>query len=317
MNEYPKISGIAGLEGREPVPVKAATGYRGGVRNHPKWKNRFHLLHATETDGWCDYHPAFSAFNYPGDVDGVDNKNPVKQKQYAQFQRRRILRGNLFHAYSSGCFLNHRKAYVLPDHQRPPGKRPTCIGNGELAIRYVDGGFKEIPCNGELCEFSQPMQDNKGRMVKYCGPFSKLLFRLRWQPSAETVDGQDVTTTNRMPSMMCSYASGGWGTARNMLGFIEQITSAAEQLGIRDPILFGLPFVMTFSEKTNAETRTRWPVISFSPECDLLEFFLNTRKQIEQLGTTPPEVPMLHTSDGSDAVLASDARELMMEVPRG
>ena len=309
--------GIDGLEGREPIPVKAATGFKGGPTAFPRWKNRFHLLYAEETDNWCDFHPAYTAFNMGYDVDGVDNKNPKQPKQIEQLKRRTMLRGNLFHAYASECHLKQRKAYVLPDHKRPPGRRPTCVGNGTVAIRFTDGEFKEIKCPGKHCMYveREKWKDNKGRYYVPCSPFVKLIFRLRFLDDVVTVDGERQSRPNPMPAMMCKFTSGGWDTAANLEGFFKQIERAAQRLGIENPILFGLPFVMTLYEKTKAETHSRWPVVKFTPECDLLEFFLKTQKQIAQLGTKPPEVPMIETHEGSDAVLASDARDLMLRVP--
>jgi len=245
-----KHDGIKELTGREPVACAITVGIKKGGNGYPIEKDRFHIVLPREADGVRAPHPAFAAFNT------------------APPDKRKVLRGVIMHATREECFEYHLRAQVLDKGH--PDKRPACQGDGVLATRWMGGdadNFQEIKCPGPLCEY----RINAGTKPVKCKPFARLLFRLSWP------DGNPLDTP------LAKYSTGAWSTTANLLGFFDYIEKTARQLGLKEYSLFGMPFVLTLQDQTKASTRTRFPVVTFSPSIDPASFFLAQRQNIAQL----------------------------------
>lgn len=244
--------GIEGVHGVEPVGAVLTIGQK-GPRGNPVDNDRFFLVVPTMgADGRREAHPEFAKFN---DM---------------QPERRQIVHGNLVHVEEADAWEYHLKAQVLPKPwQAHPDKRPSCIGDGERATRYHGktgpDDFREMDCPNDLCEFRQ------GTGAKPCKPWGRLYFRIRW-PYYEA-----------WPTPLVKWATGSWNSVRSVLGFFEHVRLQAEGLGLESYSLYGLPFSLTLSRKTKPSAKTSFPVVSMSPECDLIGFFLQQRTQIQEL----------------------------------
>lgn len=100
----------------------------------------------------------------------------------------------------------------------------------------------------------------------------RFLFRPRWR------DG------SQLPTPLTLLASHSWATAANWLGFFEYVEAQARQLGLEKHSLYGLPFVMTLAMKTKPSEKARFPVVSISPDGDLIAFFLAQRQDVQRIG---------------------------------
>jgi len=268
--------GIKGLEGREPVGVVLSLGIK-DARGVPVEKDRFHLVVPHEADGRRPHHAAFAPFNA------------------APPEKRQMIRGNLVHATEAECFDYRLRAQVsktlgLRAH---PNRRPVCEGDGVRAIRWTGDDpddFTEIDC---------PNKDCPARLVEpaECKPFARLLFRLRWP------DG------NPLPSMVCKFTTGGWNTAANLKGFFDQVRRTAQQIGLTDYTLFGLPFTLTLHQQTRPAARTRFPVVAISPDMDLIEFFARQQERIAQLQAAPA-VNLIEGPETDPAIEYEDVRQI-------
>ena len=83
------------------------------------------------------------------------------------------------------------------------------------------------------------------------------------------------------------YTTGSWNTAANLLGFFEYIENTARQLGLEEYSLFGFPFTMSLAYQTKASAKSRFPVVTISPEQDPVQFFSAQQEQIAQLQRGP------------------------------
>ena len=250
--------GIEGVEGVEPVGAVLTIGHKGD-RGNPTDTDRFFLVVPTMgPDQRRAEHPEFAAFNK------------------AKPEHRQTIHGNLVHADEADCWGYHLKAQVLPPPWKAhPDKRPSCIGDGVKATRYFgESGpedFREMECPNELCEFRQ------GNGAKPCKPFGRLYFRLRWK-------------TDNLPSPLVKWTTGSWNSVRSVLGFFDHVREQVQGLGLESYSLYGLPFSLTLSRKTKPSARAAFPVVSISPECDLVAFFLQQRQQLRELGAAEPKM---------------------------
>lgn len=239
--------GIKGLEGREPIGAAVTIGIKDKARGFPTQRDRWHIVNPREADGRRDYHPGFGSFNA------------------APAEKRKMLRGNLVHAQADECFEYQLKAQVLA--KAHPDRKPACVGDGIHAVRWEGpdpDDFMNIKCPNERCEF-RLMDPPK------CKPFARLLFRLRWQEGVH------------LPTPLVKYTTGAWNTTANLKGFFEHIERVARELGLKQYTLFGFPFILTLQEQTKASKRSRFPVVTISPEQDPVEFFMRQRANIAQL----------------------------------
>ncbi len=260
-------SGIAGLEGRDPIGVVLSIGRKkdGNEKGFPVERDRFHLVMPREENGVRPAHPAFAPFNN------------------APAEKRQVIRGNLVHPNRADCFEYYRRAQVL-DRRAHPDRRPCCEGDGKDATRWVGPGpddWAKIPCPNKLCPFAsgEPAQ---------CKPFSRLLFRLRWPEG------------NPLPCLLAKFTTGSWNSCANLIGFFDYIEETARQLGVADYKLFGFPFVLTLTQQTRPSQKTKFPVVTISPDdVDPIAFFTAQVQQRQALGAYHP-VALIDTTPEED-----------------
>lgn len=243
----------------------------GGVEQ----KDMFHLCtsraNGSGMKATSDPHPSFSGFNS------------------APPERRRELRGSLVHAtwtaperFGDGCAWSRFDAQKLPGHESPPGKQPTCSGDGAKARRWVGRGtaarFVEIACPGDACEFRQYRKDDRGNDVADCKRSSTLVFQLRWREEVG----------DRLPCSSAFIESGGpvslatmqwWGFYRDICAqwrrLLAEVGGATPcPLGkatghgrtcplcqgdgaTDEPNLYGMPIRLSLQQRTSAARQAR------------------------------------------------------------
>lgn len=286
-------SGIAGLVPREPIGAAVTIGVK-GPSGAPTERDRFHVVEVNpDANDRRPHHRAFAFFN------GLPP------------EKRRLLRGNLVHASREQCFEHHLKAQTVKGKSHPQ-KRPFCVGNGVTAVRWMGGdadNFKEIECPHDRCEHRVAA----GGRGAPCKPWMRLVFRLTWDDATQAALTAKGLPT--LPSMNVKFTSGSWNTARNVLGFFEQFEGTARSLGIQDAKLFGLPFTLQLSEKTNAEKKSRFPVVSISPSMDLIEFLMAQRESLAKLGAVPVHEALTDQTQQEPAVVAGDYETVSAGIP--
>lgn len=260
-----KYSGIEGLEGREQVGAVVTAGKKSG-RGFPEETDRYHIVQPREENGVRHPHPAFSQFNSAGS------------------ERRKVIRGNLVHAYKDDCFESFLKAQSI-GRKMHPNKKPYCLGDGALATRWSGDDpekFDEMVCPNRRCEF---------RLTKppACKPFLRLLFRVRWSEESH------------MPSFLVKFTSGSWNTAGNFKGFFDYWENVAKELDMKEFKLFGLPITLTLAYQTKPSDKTKFPVTTISSEADPIDFFMRQQANMKELA-------------GSDLIAITDAQEQTPEV---
>lgn len=285
---------IEGMKGREPVGAVLTVGRKNPESKFPEHTDRFYLVLPQEVDGVRSEHPVFRAFNH------------------AEPEKRTVIRGNLVHASKNACFGFGLKAQVLPGLPEHPQKRPHCTGDGVKAERWDPEAkaYKQIVCPHDKCQYRQPYQHNGKERPSPCKPDMKLLFRIRWP------DG------NPLPSMLVKYVSGAWNTTRNVLGFFEYLEEQAQNLGVQSPTLYGFPFqlVLTRKKRSGDKTSARaFPVVQITPEMDVVEFLMQQRAKLNEIGATPV-VGLLDAEEQDPAEQHRDSRSLagpVIDVPSG
>lgn len=251
-----KCSGIKDLTGREPVGAVVTVGVKSS-RGFPEQTDRFHIVQPREENGVRKYHPAFGQFNSAGP------------------DLRKIIRGNIVHATQTDCFEFHLKAQAI-NKKMHPDKKPYCIGDGVHAVRWSGrdpDDFIKMDCPHDKCQY---------RMTKppICKPFMRFLFKLRWKDNST------------LPQPLVKFTSGSWNTTANFKGFFDYCNRTAQELGLKEYTLFGLPFVLSLAYQTKPSEKTRFPVVTISPEVDPVDFFLQQRAKIREL---TQDVPMAIT----------------------
>lgn len=295
MSAAQPLSGILGLEGREPIGAAVTIGVKDKAKGFPTERDRFHIVEVeADADDRRRHHRAFQFFN------------ELKPEQ------RKLLRGNIVHASRAACFEFNLKNQVKPGGQAHPQRRPFCVGNGEKAVRWMGKGaddFQEIECPHDRCEYRVAT----GGKPTPCKPWMRLLFRIDWPPEQQAYLAQNGKPA--LPSMIVKFTSGSWNTTRNVLGFFEQFEGAAASLGIPNANLFGLPFTMQLSEKTNRERKSRFPVVTLSPAMDLIDFLMAQRKSLDALGAVPKHEALTDQSQQDNDVIAGDYETVSAGIP--
>jgi hypothetical protein len=288
-----RYNSIKDLEPREPVGAVLSVGVKGPT-GAPIDKDKFHILEPvpgqrkvqrhlqTVTIEAREHHPRFKAFNE------------------ATKDRRKMVTGQFVHATVDEAFQHHLKAYRPKGQPVHPLNMPFCVGDGVRATRYrgvVNGEhvFGDGDCPHDRCEFRQAKMVNGRQGPKECKPWMQLLFRIVWE-------------AGNMPTTLMLLTSKSWNNARAALGLFAQIKRNAEMvLGAgRDYTLGGFVFSMTLGSKTNKEQKSRYPVITFAPVSDPIDFFtaqLERDQRVRELLGAPKPVTMLEYATPEQAAL--------------
>ena len=275
MRSPTKHQGILNMQGREPVGAVLAIGVKDKQKGFPTETDRFHLVNPRENNGVRDLHVVFNPFNT------------------APVEKRKIIHGNLVHATRAECFEFQLKAQVLG--KAHPNRMPCCVGDGEKATRWMGGAadnFKEIVCPHDKCEFRQTKPP-------LCKPFMRMLFRLRWDKSNGFA---------QMPELLVKFTSGAWSTTSNVKGFFDYIERTAKNLGLQKYTLFGLPFMMTLAYQTKPSDKSRFPVVTITPEADPVAFFMQQRENIRLLSSPVTVVSLASGEENAVDVVYEDAK---------
>jgi hypothetical protein len=293
-----KYDHVDGLTGREPVGAVLRIGQK-APQGFPTDTDRFFITSPqaeqrefTSRGGkkhsapFRELHPDFDAYHA------------------LPPERRRSIRGNLTHASRADCELVYLRAQQLepqakwPNH---PNMLPSCTGDGEKATRYFglteDGAddFREIPCPNDRCEFR--ISENR-----QCKPFGRLYFRPNWRGS----EGP--------PAPLMKLVTGSWNSCAAMKGFFDYVESQAQELGIAHPNLFGLPFLINLQKKSDRRHKRAFPILTFTPEIDLIAFFVRQQAALESVGAKPLELPE-SVHDVEPAVDVADYAEITPTKP--
>ena len=298
-------TGLAGIEpSRGGAGVRATVGIRSNS-GEPILKDRFFLMNPVaspakfqtrnggELKGLRSHpHPSFAAWN-----EEAKKILGEEARKKGAISRCGALRGNIIHARLKDAAEWSAAAQKLPGLPSPPSMRPACCGDGIRALRFVgkENGeeiFREIACPNELCEFRQAIGDRPPA----CKPSATLIFRLRWNP--------DDPLERDLPGMVCTWHTRSPQSLSRLMALFEFILGTslvapstpqerwkaglAADLGISDPSLVGLPFVMSVAEKSK-EGRV-FPIVSFSLDGDPVQWLLAQQADQKQLaaGAPPP-----------------------------
>lgn len=290
---------IEGLRGKEPVGAVLTIGTKGPEGN-PIDKDRFYIKvpDAVSTGRGDDVrsltralHPAFTAYN---------NEAP---------EHRKSIKGVLVHATQAECFEWHRKAQKLPRPFVNHSKLPACTGDGRQAKRLVivnsatgpSPEYLDIPCPNDLCEFA--ISPNE-RTPCACKPWGRLLFQPVWREGS------------KLPSPLMKITTQSWNTVEFMVGFFKYFKEQARLCGVEGAQLFGLPFELTLGEKTNAEKKSRFPIVRMTPTAQIQNFLLAQGDRIAQLQMRRPYVALLDAPEMDPGVILADKLEIEPGQPR-
>jgi hypothetical protein len=331
-------TGLVGVHPRVPIGVHVNLAIK-GQNGAPTHKGRFWLMTQTthsqefKAGGGKQYrqlardlHASFGAWNEGAMALG----NDITRRGPGRFG---FLRGNLVHAKWHEAARWNRAAQKLPEgHPNPPSRRPACSGNGIDALRYrgLDAAgveiFDRIPCPNRECVFA---------MQGLCRAEAHLIFRLRWNPD-DPFEGQ-------FPALLAHFTTRGWESTEGLMGLLEHVLGTealltpeqrkfatdedratwraglAAELGIKNPSLMGMPFQMSVSDKTKAADAgspqgKRFPVVSFSPDGDLMEWLLLQGRQRRALATGITPAGLLPASVEDEDFLAIDRHEARLEI---
>lgn len=294
-------TGLVGVSPKDPIGVHVTVGIKSATSGAPVLKDRFWFM--TRNAATREFRgagraykalaremdPSFVAWNEMAKGPSGDGKT--------RDPRSAVIRGNIVHSNIADAVFWNRSAHRLPEpHPNPPSQYPACEGNGIWARRYsgIEHGrevFEEISCPNEECIFAQ---------TGLCKVFASLLFQLRWSPS-DPFESQ-------FPRMLAHWSTRGIHSANNLLGLFEYVLGTdavmprdkdgqkpedwkaglAAEMGIEEPSLFGMPFVMQVGEKTSLPREgregRRFPVVTFSPDGDLMDWLVHQRRQRELAG---------------------------------
>ncbi len=267
-----KYNGIKGLEGREQVGAVVTAGIKSS-RGFPEQTDRYHIVQPREENGVRKYHPGFLQFNT------------------ASPERRKVLKGNIVHAYKDDFFESHLKAQVIG--KMHPNKKPYCVGDGVKASRWSGEGaedFKEMTCPNARCVH---------RICKppVCTPFMRFMFRVKW------ADG------STMPSFLVKFTSKSWNTVGNFKGFFDYWENVASELGMNDYKLFGLPITLTLVYQTKPSDKSKFPVTIISADADPIDFFLRQQENIKELSGSVP-IAITDQSEQEPTVVYEDVKAI-------
>lgn len=288
--------GIDDLRERQPIGCALAMG-RKGPSGAPVDKHRFFVVRPV-ADGMGREarraeHPAFGQFNQLADP----TWNDAARK--AHDEKRASVRGILVHARPEDAYTLRRQADRLRGHEHPR-LGPSCMGNGEVAERFFPdrGDYGPIPCPGARCEFAAAAPGQRAS----CHPHVKLVFQLRF---------------DNLPCLLCKYSSNGWGSTSGIHGFFGDLRQQAAALGVEEPSVYGIPFVLTLSRRSNPAAKTAWVEVSmsadFPPGMTLQEYLLRQADARRQLAGAMPLLALGMAASAADAdidEIADDARAL-------
>lgn len=254
--------GIDGLTGREPIGAAVSIGIKHGSRGFPIETDKFHIVSPRDVDGVRPYLEAFAFFN---------NAKP---------ELRKTLKGMLMHKGRDGAFVHRLTMHIFPKGapapRGHPNKRPVCEGDGHVAVRWMQDEegqeFTNIRCPNRQCEYRLTEPPS-------CKPFAQLLFRLRWSKPD-------------LPTPLVKFTTRSWETTANLLGFFEALETAARELQVPNPTLYGYPFTLNVIERTKVQRKARFPVVVVTPDIDPVEFFYTQRQRLNEL-QAPPSVEAL------------------------
>lgn len=263
--------GTPSIRPRQSIPVAVATGRKPDTGFGILDKDRFFLVNfradGKGKDARRALHPAYAKFNALPE----SNDKTVVEKHNAA---RRILRGYIVHADEASAYWSNYRAQVLQGHQCPSGA-PSCEGNGKTARRWMRdvNDYATIPCPGDKCEHQRPTVGNNGRPQRAaCTPYGCIVFQLRF---------------DNAPCLLAKYESRGFETVGALEGFFQSVRDQAATLGVENPNLYGLPFVMDWSPRSNAQAQTKWYALSISPDLPpgmtLADFLLASASQRREL----------------------------------
>lgn len=250
-----------------------------GRKGWPEEKDRFHIVMAkTQERGegigkveFRPHDPRFAAFN--------DADIHIKRTFYAM----------LCYHREEECWHPSYGMYRFPssDLPNPKTKRFACTGNGVDAERWLDGAPTMIGGCGEGCPYRQGDSPP-------CKPRSRFWFMPRWLPSqgkafARYLPGAKVKMLLERPIMRLATQA---REARDTFaGMLETVRAQAEPLGGISS-LYGLPFVMTLSHKTNPDKKTSWHEVTFTLGGDWFEWLKWQANEFRQLKEAPPLVAL-------------------------
>jgi len=290
---------IEGLRGKEPVGAVLTIGTK-GANGAPTDKDRFYIKvpDAVSTGGGDDLrsltralHPAFAAFN---------NAAP---------EHRKSIKGVLVHAAESECFEWMRKAQKLPRPFVNHSKLPACTGNGRQAQRLVivngatgpDIKHLDIACPNELCEFAIAPNE---RTPPCCKPWGRLLFQPVWSEGS------------KLPTPLMKLTTQSWNSLASFVGFFDYFREQARLCGVEGAQLFGLPFELTLGEKTNAEKKSRFPIVRMTPLAQVQSFLLAQGERVAALQMRKPYVALIDAPEQDPIVLLADKLDIEPGQPR-
>jgi len=281
MTDRPR--GTPGIEPRQPISVAVAMG-RKGESGGVVGKDRFWLVNA-RADGMGraavrGLHASFARFNG------------------APPEQCRTVRGNIVHAQEEEACWTSYTAQTLPGHQHPR-LAPSCQGDGARAQRWMPerAAYVEIPCPNERCQYRQPTQGTRGPGRSLCNPLAKLVFQLRFES---------------MPCLPAVFSGRGYETTGALKGFFLDIERQANALGLERPNLYGLPFALELSSRSNPEKQTKWWAVSMVPDLPagmtLQGFLLRQTEERGQLAERRTLLLAPTVQEVMDAEIVDDGR---------
>jgi len=230
----------------------------------PQEKDRF-FIHTYTTDKRVlngksvdrrELHPDFRDFNLESSGGAEIYSNSRLDSKGSGI---RIFRGTIVHASRNNFSRSGFAAMKAlpgkgPDGKPwpiPPNKRPSCEGDGNVALRYFgENDWREVPCLGDTCEFRQKI----GKAVP-CALKTWLLFQPRWpNPKHQHLSA---------PLMLWDTKSR-WHSGPSLAGMLDEVEAVAASNGIDSVNWSGFPFVMYLSESTSSTEGTKFPVVSFA-----------------------------------------------------
>lgn len=283
--------GIVGFGGREPIGAALSVGIK-GPNGAPVKTNRFFIVRPVADGQIRAPHPAFARFN--------ETSPRANEDQKVHDEARAHVRGILVHSREVDCFTYRLQGQVIKGAEHPR-KAPSCMGDGARALRWSPQAddYLSIPCPNTTCPYRSSVNGKRPE----CGPHAKLLFQLRFES---------------FPSMLCKFTSNGNETTDAILGFFRTLTGQARQLGIMGEVsVYGVPFELTISRKSNAKAGTKWPVVhmstDFPPGLTLQDYLLRqaeARRQLTGASTLLLGTAVAVGDDATDDALADDAMSL-------
>ena len=255
-----------------------------GRKGWPEEKDRFHIVMAKtrergEGKGKIEYRPhdpRFAAFNT------------------ADLETRRVFYAMLCYHREEECWHPSYGMYRFPkgDLPNPKTKRFACTGNGTDAERWLDGEATMIKGCGEGCPYRQGD-------TPPCRPRSRFWFMPRWLPSQGKAFARympDASVTMLLERPIMRLATQAREARDTFAGMLQTVRDQAKPLGGISS-LYGLPFVMTLSHKTNPDKKTSWHEVTFTLGGDWFEWLKWQAGEFKQLKGAPPLVALGSASD--------------------